>query len=680
MSHNKRKEILTTCPFCGVGCNFYLQVEAERIIGIAPSRNHPVSRGRLCVKGWNAFEFIYHPDRLKRPLIKKGKKFKEVSWEEAEDFVARNLKRVRREFGSEKIGVISSSRSTNEENYLIQKFARAVLGTNNVDHCARTCHSPSVAGLKQSFGSEAATNSIDELADSKCIFVIGSNPLKAHPMIGWRILTAKDKGAKLIVADSRSSDLAKFADIHLKLLPGTEIALINALMNVILKNELEDKDFIHDRTENLNELRETLEKYTPFYAQKITSVPKGDIIRAAKMFVAHKPAVVCYSLGMTEHTAGAHNVMSLANLVMLTGNIGFPGSGVNSLRGQNNVQGACDLGALPNVFPGYQSVEDEHIRSRFQRHWKAKLPLKKGLGNSDMFERAGKIKAFYIVGEDVVLSEPDSKHVIRCLEKAEFVVVQDIFMNETAKFADVILPASTFAEKDGTFTNVDRRVQLVRRAIDPLYHTRPDSSIISGISKKLGAKGMNYQDSAAVMDEIAELVPIYGGISHERLEKQHLQWPCWNKTHLGTPFLHKGRFARGRGRFFGIEYKPAKEKTTKAYPFILSTGEILSDYSAGGITRRTTILDREHPGNFIQISKDDAGKLGIKSGCDVEVITRRGSLTVKAYVTDEIMKGVVWMPINFTEKLTNRLAVDVFDPLAKIGGYKVCAANIKLKK
>ena len=371
---------------------------------------------------------------------------------------------------------------------------------------------------------------------------------------------------------------------------------------------------------------------------------------------------------------------SLANLAMLTGNVGFPGSGVNPLRGQNNVQGACDLGALPNVFPGYQNVEDEHIRERFQRHWKVKLPLKKGLTNSDMFERAGKIKAFYIVGEDVVLSEPNSKHVIRCLEKAEFVVVHDIFMNETAKFADVILPVATFAEKDGTFTNADRRVQLVRRAIEPLYHTKTDSSIIIEISRKLAAKGMNYPDSASVMEEIAELVPIYGGISHTRLEKQNLQWPCWNKTHLGTPFLHKGRFARGRGRFFGIEYKPAKEKTTKAYPFILSTGRILFHYNAGTMTRRTTILDREYPENFVQINKDDARELGIKSGCDVEVITRRDSLTVKAEVSDEITKGVVWMPIHFAEKLTNRLTIDAFDPLSKIGEYKVCAASIKLKK
>lgn len=671
------KYVLTTCPFCGVGCNFYLKVEDNKILGILPSRNHPVSRGRLCVKGWNVFDFITHPDRLKKPLIKKNGQFKEASWKEAYDSILKNIDKIKSKYGPDAFGVISSARCTNEENYLIQKFSRAVLNTNNIDHCARTCHAPSVAGLTRSFGSGAATNSIDELPDAKCILIIGSNPLEAHPIIGWRIITAKDKGAKIILADPRKIGLGNFADLHLRLLPGTDICLLNGLMHIILKEGLEDRDFIQSRTEGSEELKKTLEKYTPEYVEKITRVPQNLLIEAARTYAAFKPASIVYSLGITEHTTGTDNVSNLANLAMLCGNVGKASSGVNPLRGQNNVQGACDMGALPNVFSGYQSVENEAIRKKFEEAWRVKLPTKKGLTSSEMFQEPGKIKLFYIVGEDVVHSEPNSKHVIASLEKAEFVVVHDLFICKTAEYADVILPAVSFAEKEGTFTNADRRIQRLRKAIEPLPNTKPDGQIIMELSNLLGYS-MKYNNAGEVMDEIACLSPIFGGVSYERLDTLgFLQWPCPGKEHPGTKILHQQKFTRGKGKFFALEHKPPEELPDTEFPFILSTGRILFHYNTGTQTRRTAILSREFPENFVQINSEDAKQLNIKNKSQVLVSTRRGKLEVKAQVSDDIIPGVIWMPFHYADKLTNILTNDAFDPISKIGEYKVCASKIE---
>jgi len=671
---------LTTCPFCGVGCNFYLESEGNQIFNVFPSLHHPLNQGRLCVKGWNSFEFISHPDRLSQPLIKKNSKFKEASWREAYELIAKNIKKIESRFGPEVFGVISSARCTNEENFLIQKFARACLKTNNIDHCARTCHAPTVAGLSRSFGSGAATNSIDELKDAKCIFVIGSNPLEAHPIIGWHLLTAKDKGAKIILADPRNIGLSNFADLHLKLVPGTDIALLNGLMHVILKEGLDDKAFIHERTEGFSDLKLVLDKYTPEYVEKITRVPGDLIVLAAKTYAGIKPASIVYSLGITEHIVGTDNVSTLANLAMLCGNVGRPSSGVNPLRGQNNVQGACDMGALPNVFSGYQSVEDPVVRKKFQDYWKVNLPEKKGLTNSEMFQSPGKIKFFYIVGEDVVHSEPNSKHTISCLEKSEFVVVHDMFMCKTAEYADVVLPVASFAEKDGTFTNADRRIQRVRRAIMPFAGTKPDSQIILELASLLGYP-MKYKNISQVMEEIAKLTPLFGGVSYKRLEERgFLQWPCPHKNHPGTKILHKGRFTRGRGKFFAIEHKAAAELPDGEFPLILSTGRILFHYNSGTQTRRTAILFREFPENFAQINVSDAKRLGIKNKSMVLVSTRRGKLTVRAEVSDDIIQGVIWMPFHYADKLTNMLTHDAFDPISKIGEYKVCAAKVESAK
>lgn len=672
------KHILTTCPFCGVGCNFYLKVKDNLPIGIVPSRNHPVSRGRLCVKGWCAWEFINHPDRLRKPLFKTKKGFKPINWNEALKLTAKRLSQIKKKYGPDAVGVIASARCTNEENYLFQKFSRQVLGTNNIDHCARTCHSPSVTGLMRSFGSGAATNSLEELQDAKCIFIIGSNPLEAHPIIGWRIRTAKDKGAFIILADPRGMDIAKFCGLHLRLLPGTDVALLNALMYVILEEKLEDKNFIDTRTEGFEELKNIVKRYTPEYAQKITGVSRDLIIQAAHIYATQKPASIVYGLGITEHTTGTDNVSSLANLAMLCANVGRPSSGVNPLRGQCNVQGSCDMGALPNYYPGYQPVEDEAARKKFEQAWQVKLPAKKGLTSTEIFNQAkeGKIKALYVIGEDIVMSEPNSQHIIDGLKKLEFLVVHDLFMCKTAEFADIILPAASFAEKDGTFTNADRRIQRIRQAIPPLFNTLADGEIIFRLAQVMGHK-MNYKSSQEVMDEIAKLTPIYGGISYTRLERETLQWPCWDIEHPGTKILHQEKFSRGKGRFLAIEYKPAQELPDEDYPFILSTGRMLFHYNVGTMTRRIKILNREFPDNFIQINSRDALKLNLKQNDTVKISTRRGSLVIKANIISTIAPGVVWMPFHFVQSMTNLLTLDAFDPLAKIGEYKVCAAKIE---
>ena len=674
------KRTLTTCPFCGVGCNFYLESRANQLRGVSPSRNHAVSRGRLCVKGWNSFEFISHPERLRKPLIRKNGKLQEASWTAAYGLIVKNIKKVKAKYGPQALGVISSARCTNEENYLVQKFARACLGTNNVDHCARTCHSPTVAGLTRSFGSGAATNSIDELPGAKCIFIIGSNATEAHPIIGWRLITAKDKGAKIILADPRSRALSNFSDLHLKLLPGTDICLLNGIMHVILKERLEDTGFIAERTEGFIELKKTLEKYNPEYVEKITRVPGDILIQAAKTYAALKPASIIYGLGITEHITGTDNVSTLANLAMLTGNVGKPSSGVNPLRGQNNVQGACDMGALPNVFSGYQDVEDANLREKFEEAWKVKLPAKKGLTNSEMFQEPGRIKLFYIIGEDVVHSEPNSKHVASCLEEAEFTLVQDLFLCKTAEYADVILPACSFAEKEGTFSNADRRIQRVRKALEPLAQTKPDGQIMRELSGLLGYP-MKYKNASVVMDEIARLSPLFAGVSYARLEQSgFLQWPCPDKFHPGTKIMHKQVFTRGKGKFLAIEHKPAQELPDAEFPFILSTGRILFHYNSGTQTRRTEILAREFPENFVQINLQDAERLKIKNKSVVSISTRRGAVTIKAMVTEDIISGVIWMPFHYANKLTNTLTNDAFDPISKIGEYKVCAAKVEVAK
>jgi len=670
------KRILTTCPYCGVGCNFYLDVRDNRIVGIIPSKSNSVSKGLLCVKGWHAHEPVQHPDRLKKPLIKENGKFKEVSWNVALDYVAERLKELKDKYGHDSLAVCTSARCTNEENFLMMKFARAVLGTNNVDHCARTCHSATVSGLNQSFGSGASTNSYDELPHMDCILIIGSNPTEAHPIAGWRVRTAIDNGAKIIVCDPRKILPAENAAIFIQQYPGSDIALINAMIHYIISENLHDKEFIDKRTEGFNELWEEVKKYTPESVKDTTGVEPALIKEAARLYATSKKSCIMYSLGMTEHTVGTDNVIAMANLAMACGHVGKEFSGIYPMRGQNNVQGACDIGALPNVYSGYQPVTDEGVRKKFEAAWGVSLPKEKGLTLTDMMYKAieGKLKCFYIIGEDQIRTDPNSHWIEKALDSLEFLVVQEIFMSDTARKADVILPGASFAEKEGTFTCAERRFQRVRKAIEPIAG-KTDGEIICEIATRLG---YTMEDNPSkVCDEMASLTPLFAGVSFERLEANGLQWPVYSKEHPGTPVVHLEKFIRGLGKFIPVTHKPPAETPDSEYPFILTTGRMLFHYNTGTMTRRTNNLNREYPRNFVQINPSDAEKLGIKKQARVRVMTRRGELVVAAEVTDKVKAGVIWMPFHFNEEPTNVLTNNAFDPVCKIGEYKACAARVE---
>ena len=671
----------TTCPYCGVGCQIDLNINprTNEIVRVTSEVGCIPNDGNLCVKGRFAMDFVASDKRLTTPLIKRNGKFQQATWDEATNLIAEKLTKTKSQNGPDSIAGLSSAKCTNEDNYIFQKFIRAAIGTNNVDHCARLCHASTVAGLARAFGSGAMTNSIDELKYAKCIFVIGSNTTEAHPIIGLHIKEAVEKNrAELIVADPRTIDLVRFAKLHIVQKPGTDVALINAMMNVIISENLLDSDFINERTECFDEMAEAVKDFTPKKASAITTIPAEKIRRAAIMYAKAPAAATIYSMGITQHTTGTDNVLSLANLAMLTGNIGKESAGVNPLRGQNNVQGACDLGALPNVYPGYQSVEDTVIRAKFETAWGKELSPDKGLTVVEMMHaiEQDKIKALYIMGENPALSDPNLNRTRKALEDVDFLVVQDIFLSETAEYADVVLPSTCFAEKDGTFTNTERRIQRVRKAVEPPGKAREDWRILCEIATKTGYP-MAYDGVDKIADEIASVSPIYGGISFDRIESVGLQWPCPDKNHHGTKYLHKGKFTRGKGKFHAVEFKAPAENTNDEYPFVLSTGRQLYQFHTGTMTRKSKVINQISPTGYVEINSSDADKLKITDGDNVEVATSRGKVTTIAKVTDNIGTGWLFMPFHFCEGPANKLTNDALDPIAKIPEYKVCAATIK---
>jgi len=673
--------VRTTCPYCGVGCRLDLHVNRKlnKIVRVTSEPGCIPNDGLLCVKGKFGFGFVEHPDRLKTPLIKRNGKFEPASWDEALDLVAARLREVKEKFGPDAIGVLSSAKCTNEENYLLQKFARAVIGTNNVDHCARLCHASTVAGLVRCFGSGAMTNSIEEIEHADAVFVIGSNTTETHPVIGKLVKRAVVYGdMKLIVADPRSIELSKVADVHIKQRSGTDVALLNGMMHVIIEEGMHDEEFIKERTENFDALAETVKKYTPEVASEITGVPAEDIVKAARIYGGAEKASILYAMGITQHTTGTDNVLSIANLAMLTGNVGRYATGVNPLRGQNNVQGACDLGALPNVYPGYQKVDDPEVRQKFQAAWKAGLSPDPGLTVVEMMHAAadGKIKAMYFMGENPMLSDPNVTHVREALENLDFLVVQDIFLSETAELADVVLPTACFAEKDGTFTNTERRIQVVKKALDPPGEARLDWRIICDLSARLGYP-MDYESPGQIIDEIASVTPIYGGITSRRLGDVGLQWPCPDEDHPGTKFLHEGSFKRGLGKFHAIDFIEAKEPPDKEYPFLLTTGRRLEHFHTGTMTRRCEPLESLRPKPQVEINSEDAAELQVSTGDRVAVESRRGRIELDALVTDDIKKGTVFIAFHFREAAANVLTIDALDPVAKIPEYKVCGVRVE---
>lgn len=670
------REVKTTCPYCGVGCQMYLGLRGEQIIKVSGDRDNDVNRGRLCVKGrYGIAEYVHHPERLTTPLIRRNGNLTEATWDEALDLIAEKLG----SYHSDQLGVISSAKCTNEENYVAQKFARAVLGTNNVDHCARLCHAPSVTGLVQTFGSGAMTNSINEVGDARCILAIGTNTTAAHPVIGFEIKKAVRKGGKLIVANPREIDLVRSADLWLQQHPGTDVPLLMGMMRIIVDEGLLDTAFIEERCENFDEFRQSLGNFDLDSVEQITGVPRDKVVEAARLYATNKPATLLYAMGITQHSHGTDNVAATANLAMLTGNIGKPSTGVNPLRGQNNVQGACDLGALPPVYSGYQAVSNQDIREKFEAGWGCSLPSQPGLTLTEIIPaaREGKIKAIYLVGENPALSDADAGHVREAMKKLDFLVAQDIFLSETAQLADVVLPGASFAEKDGTFTNTERRVQRVRQVIAPAGDSRPDWWITCQIARRMGGKGFDFTHPSQIMEEIARLTPSYGGINYQRLEAGGLQWPCPTPEHPGTPILHSKQFTRGRGRFVPLEYKPSKELPDDEYPLVLTTERSLVHFHTGTMTRKVKGLNVFLGEGLVDINPEDASALGIADGEAVKVISRRGEVVAKAKVTGVSPAGVVAMNFHFAESPANVLTNPALDPVAKIPELKVCAVRIE---
>lgn len=671
--------VLTTCCFCACGCNLYIEVEGGEIIGVIPSTAHPITRGNLCLKGWNSFEFVHHKDRLQYPLIRKQGRLLQATWEEAIELVAQRLSEIRDRHGGQSLGVLSSAKCSNEENYLLMKFARTVLKTNNVDHCARLCHSPSVVGLNNAFGSGAMTNSISELAGAEVILVTGSNTTEQHPQIARFIFDALARGSKLIVADPRRIPLSRFADIYLQPRPGTDVIWLNCMMKIILDEGLIDEAFIKMRTENFEPFMRHLKQVDLEEGGSISGITVEDLRRAARMYATVKRAIIIYSMGITQHVSGTDNVQSIANLAMLTGHVEQEFTGVGPLRGQNNVQGACDMGALPRTLSGYQDISNEDIRKKFERVWKTPLPIAPGLTETDMFHGKDdkKIRGMFIMGENPALSHPDLNATCATLDALDFLAVSDIFLTETAQFADVVLPAASFAEKDGTVTSTERRIQRIRKAICPLGQSKPDWEIICELSSRMNYP-MHYQSPAEIMEEIAMLTPIYGGVYYDRLEQGWgLFWPCSNRDHPGTSFLHKGSFARGKGRFECISYRPPVEMPDDQYPFFLITGRISEHWHTGTISRRISALSRERPEATIEINPQDAKSLGVANTEPVRVVSRRGEIVARTRLTDDIPVKTVFIPFHFTEAAANVLTHGHCDSEAGIPEFKVCAVKLE---
>ncbi len=713
--------VSTTCPYCGVGCQLDLKVKGGRIIRV-DGGDGAANHGLLCVKGRFGWDFVHHPDRLTAPLVRNAAgELVPATWAEAMELVASRLKGIVATHGPDAVAGLASAKCTNEENYLVQKIMRAGLGTNNVDHCARLCHASTVTGLAASFGSGAMTNSIDEIAGADLVFVIGSNTTEAHPVIGLKIKEARRRGAKLVVADPRQIELARLADLHLQHLPGSDVALLNGMMNVILAEGLANEAFIAERCENFEAFKAVVDKYRPEVVEAVTGVPAAKLREAAVAYARAARASIIYSMGITQHTTGVDNVQSVANLALLTGNLGRESVGVNPLRGQNNVQGACDMGALPNVFPGYQPVTDPNARDKFEKAWGRQLPALPGLTVTEILGAVakGQVKGLFVLGENPMLSDPDQHHVEEALRKTEFLVVQDIFLTETAALAHVVLPGVSFAEKEGTFTNTERRVQRVRRAVPPAAGSRPDWVILADLAGRFGLRS-DYASPSDIMDEIASLTPSYGGISFRRLDAKPvsatalgaaagtgsgassgctasaasaaglasaaagvvpapggLQWPCPTADHPGTPFLHKDKFTRGKGLFVAVDYLDPAEMPDDDYPLILTTGRVLYHFHTSSMSRRSAGLACIFPEGYVEVNPTTAAELGVAEGDPVRVVSRRGAITIRAAVTGGITPGVVFIPFHFREAAANVLTNPVVDPKAKIPEFKVCAVRVE---
>ncbi|EEU69152.1 TPA: formate dehydrogenase subunit alpha [Enterococcus faecalis] len=673
------QKIPTTCPHCGTGCQMNLLVKNNRLVGVEPL-DGPANKNLLCVKGkFASYKFVGSGDRLTEPLIKRNGIFEPASWEEALTLVSSKFNEIKAENGPDALAGFSCSRATNEDNYVFQKMVRAAFGTNNVDNCARVCHSASVHGLAQTLGSGAMTNPIADITeDVDMILLVGSNPEEAHPVIGAQIRQAIQRGTQVVVVDPRKINLVKDSALHLQVQAGTNVAFANGMMHVILKEGLADRHFIEERTEGFLDLEKMVADYTPEKVAEICHIHPEDLIQAARMYAKAEKAPIIYCLGVTEHSTGTEGVMSMSNLAMLVGKVGKPGCGVNPLRGQNNVQGACDMGCMPYDFPGYQKVNNPEVIDKFEKAWHVPLNRNTGLTSTKVLPAAtaGNVKGLYIFGEDPIVTDPDTGHVRQALESLDFLVVQELFMTETAAYADVVLPGISYAEKDGTFTNTERRVQRVRKAVEPRGQAREDYEIFCEVMTRMGYP-CAYESAKEIMEEISAVTPSFGGINYERLEKESLQWPCRSLTDPGTPIMHVGSFARGKGLFKAIPYKQAQELPDEEYPYLMSTGRMLYHYNTRAMTGRTEGINQIANHSYIEINAVDAQALGIQEGDKVEVHSRRGKIETYAAVGNRVFPQEVFMTFHFPDGNVNEITNAVFDDIATIPEYKVCAVAIK---
>jgi len=656
-----------------------LNVDRGQVSGVQPLYHHPVSRGQLCAKGWNAEKFVSHPERLTAPLLRRGRQLEPVSWETALTAAAGALQAAQRHGGADAVGVIACARGTNEDNFAAMKFARAVLGTNNIDHCARICHAPSVAGLSRTLGSGAMTNSISDIDQADLLLVVGSDTTENHAIIGARMLQAKTRGARLIVIDPRRTRLAEVADLHLPLRLGTDIPLIMGMLHAIFTHGWEDRGYLAERCEGADSLRRAVADFPPDRVERIAGVAARDIVQAARWYATTPRAFLAYCLGVTQHVCGTDNVIALSNLALVTGHVGVEGGGVNPLRGQNNVQGACDMGALPDVYSGYQRVTDAAARARFSRAWHVDVPERPGLTSLAMQHAArdGALSCMLIVGEDPVVTDPAQHAVQRALEALDCLIVVELFLTDTARCADIIFPAASFAEKDGTFTSTERRVQRVRPAVVPPGEARADWQTLEALSQCIG-RPMGFRSAEQIFAEIAQLTPIYAGMTYPRLEEHFgLQWPCPDPEHPGTPFLHRERCARGKGRLIPVVDTMPAELPDGEYPLQLTTFRLHFQYGSGSMTRRAPLLERENPRGILWINPSDAAALAIANGTPLRVRSRRGEVATCAVVSDRVPPGVVAMPYHFHEAPSNLLTNNALDPLSKMPELKVCAVAVE---
>jgi formate dehydrogenase major subunit len=679
--------VTTTCAYCGVGCSFHAEMKGEEVVRMTPNKDGGANHGHSCVKGRFAWGYATHKDRITTPMIRKSihDPWEKVTWDVAINYAASEIQRIQKKYGRDSVGAISSSRCTNEEVYVVQKLVRAALGNNNVDTCARVCHSPTGYGLKQTLGESAGTQNFDSVLHSDVIMIIGANPTDGHPVFASQMKRRLREGAKLIIVDPRAIDLVDNtphikADYHLKLKPGSNVAMVNALAHTIVTEKLMNDSFIKARCEDeaFKVWKDFIVKpeNSPEAMSAFTGVDAKDIRAAAKLYAKGGNAAIYYGLGVTEHSQGSTMVMGIANLAMLTGNIGREGVGVNPLRGQNNVQGACDMGSFPHEFPGYRHVSDKATLALFEKAWDVKLQNEPGLRIPNMLDVAidGQFKALYCEGEDIAQSDPNTQHVTHALESMECVIVQDLFLNETAMYAHVFLPGSSFLEKNGTFTNAERRISRVRKVMSP-KNGYEDWEITQMLSNALGYK-MDYKHASDIMDEIAKLTPTFTGVSYQKLDELgSIQWPCNEEHPLGTPTMHIDEFVRGKGKFIITEYVPTSEKVTQKFPLILTTGRILSQYNVGAQTRRTKNV-AWHEEDVVEIHPHDAEERGIQSGDWVGIVSRAGETVLRAHITERVQPGVIYTTFHHPESGANVITTDNSDWATNCPEFKVTAVQV----